>query len=870
MQMDLNNPFLQKICKSCQNFRWECSEDVPGIIGARTYAKDFLYNFSKLTKNYALQETDWALIAVGGFGRAELSFASDIDILLVYRKRLLPWLKTFIETLIPALWDVGFETGHVVSSLTGLKKLLSQDFSMQTACLITEFIAGDKSLQEELVNFNLQKKGKRNQKDFFQNLIAYRQERLRLYGESIYLLEPHIKEGLGGLRDVHTLHWLAKVFLGDHCLANLKDKLWLSTQEMHWLEQAEDFLWRVRLQLHYLTNRHQDHLRFEEQERIAERLGFVDSSQGVKAVEAFMRLYYRHTARVRRMTTFTLEYLQEVVWTSKLRKVREKVLPGPFVLQNGRIQFYEPDLIQSNPGLLMKFFWTASESKAHFYHDTGQIIRENLMFFTRKWARDPQVIKCFFDILSNQAQSFYVLKGMMETGFLEIFLPEFSAVRYRVQYDVYHLYTIDEHLLRTVDELHKLEQDLREDFYLGEISPSRLFQQIDQRRILFLAGLLHDIGKGAGKGHAEKGAKKAKALAERLALESHESDLLFFLIKNHLLLPETALKRDLSEERPIERCALEIGGLERLYMLYLLSVADSRATGPKVWNTWRATLLAELFLKIEHILEEDNWKNKRLQDQVLIKQERLRDEASRRGWGQEIELWIGSLSFRYLLSHSLSDILNHFHLEQKLEESGPQFVFQSIKSDIWQMTLVCYDRPALFDEITGTLWANGLNVLSADLVTRSYGKVVDILQIDQLPDPLHTEKIWDRVKKDLYDLLEQRETLESLLAKKTPKPLLSSKSKTSVPKDRVYIDEQASDFYTVIEVYTYERTGVLHMISKTLHSFGLSIKFAKISTPGAQAVDVFYVTTEEGNKILDNNLHKQLKDSLLQTLLIQF
>ncbi|HMB30716.1 MAG TPA: hypothetical protein VKN82_02715, partial [Desulfohalobiaceae bacterium] len=340
--------------------------------------------------------------------------------------------------------------------------------------------------------------------------------------------------------------------------------------------------------------------------------------------------------------------------------------------------------------------------------------------------------------------------------------------------------------------------------------------------------------------------------------------------KNHLLLPETALKRDLSEERPIERCALEIGGLERLYMLYLLSVADSRATGPKVWNTWRATLLAELFLKIEHILEEDNWKNKRLQDQVLIKQERLRDEASRRGWGQEIELWIGSLSFRYLLSHSSSDILNHFHLEQKLEESGPQFVFQSIKSDIWQMTLVCYDRPALFDEITGTLWANGLNVLSADLVTRSYGKVVDILQIDQLPDPLHTEKIWDRVKKDLYDLLEQRETLESLLAKKTPKPLLSSKSKTSVPKDRVYIDEQASDFYTVIEVYTYERTGVLHMISKTLHSFGLSIKFAKISTPGAQAVDVFYVTTEEGNKILDNNLHKQLKDSLLQTLLIQF
>ncbi len=869
-KIDLNNHFLQRISKSCQNFRLECAKDVPGIVGARTYAKDILHNFSKLTKNYTQHDTDWALIAVGGLGRGELSFASDIDVLFVYRKRLLPWQKIFIETLVQSLWDTGFQTGHVVSSLTGLKRLLSQDLRMQTSCLINQFIAGDKSLLQELVTFNLYKKGKRNQRDFFQKLIACREERLRLYGESIYLLEPHIKDGLGSLRDIHTIYWLAKRFLGDHCLVNLSDKMWLSTQELHWLEQAEDFLWRVRLQLHYLTNRHQDHLRFEEQENIAKRLGFSESSQDVQAVEAFMRLYYRHTARIRRITTYTLEHLQEIIQKSKSKKVKPKILPGPFVLESGQIQFYEPGLIQNNPGLLMKFFWTAARTGSHFYHDTGQIIRQNLIFFTSEWSRDSQVTAWFFDILSNKENAFYVLKGMMETGFLETFLPEFSPVRHRVQYDVYHLYTVDEHLLRTFNELHKLEQDQIEEIYLGQIPPSRLFQQIEQKRILFLAGLLHDIGKGEGKGHAEKGAEKAKVLGERLGLAESESELLFFLIKNHLLLPETALKRDLSEELPVERCALEIGEIERLYMLYLLCVADSRATGPQVWNAWRATLLAELFLKVEHILKDDDWKNKRLQEQVYDKQERLRNELSRLGWGQEVEDWIGFLSFRYLLSYSSSEILDHFQLEKRLEDLGPQLVFKPLKGDIWQLTLVCYDRQALFDDITGVLWAHGLNVLSADVITRSYGKVLDILQIGQLPDPLHPEKIWKRVEKNLFDLLSKRETLDSLFGRNFPKARLSVKSRPSLPRDMVSIDEEASDFYTVIEVYTYERPGVLHMISRTLHSFALSIRFAKISTPGAQAVDVFYVITEEGNKILDNNLHKQLKDSLLQTLSIQF
>jgi [protein-PII] uridylyltransferase len=278
--------------------------------------------------------------------------------------------------------------------------------------------------------------------------------------------------------------------------------------------------------------------------------------------------------------------------------------------------------------------------------------------------------------------------------------------------------------------------------------------------------------------------------------------------------------------------------------------------------------LAELFLKVEHILQEKDWKEKNIQEQVREKQNRLKSQAISLGWKHDLQSWLESLSFRYLLTHPVTTILEHLCLERKLDQVGPQVVFRHLREEIWEMTLVCFDTDRLFDDLTGVLWANGLNVLSADITTRSSGKVVDILQLDQLPDPLHPDALWKRVTDDLLALLEKRETLEKVLEKRDPRPLVSFTKPPSLPQDRIVIDEEASDFYTVIEVYTSERPGVLHMISKVLHEYGLSIQFAKISTPGAQALDVFYVTTKEGDKIRNKNLEHNLTNSLLETLAV--
>lgn len=852
--------------KERESFQEEVKNKV-GILGASTYAQNLLEILQKDLFNIDLSTKNWALVAVGGFGRGALSFASDLDLLFLYKNRLSKELKDFIQEFIYKLWDARFEVGHSVMPISEVRKLMSQDFSVKTSYLETRFVYGDKDFYEVWRQDLLRQGWIKQKRRFLSDILAYREKRLSKFGDSIYMLEPHLKEGLGGLRDLHSLRWIGSVFLNSAEFENMRQEEWISSTEKYWLEEAHDFIWRVRLQLHMLSDKKQDRLFLQDQNNIAYRLGFLDGAEEVHAVEAFMRLYYRHAARIRRVSSFLLERLEQELKPIRQRYKKKKILPGPFILQGNHIRFYEQEMVQNNPGLLMNVFWQAAKSGCHFHHETGQVIRQNLRFFSSDWRQQSNLIKQFFDILLDSQNAYSVLKVMMETGFLERFLPEFSLVRYKVQYDMYHLYTVDEHLLRTVMELHAFIENKRANISSDRVKSNYIFLYGNtELKILFLAALIHDIGKGQGKAHSLRGAELAEKIGNRLLLVAEDVDLLTSLVRNHLLLAETAMKRDLSDEKTVERCALQVGSLKRLNFLYLLTIADSKATGQQVWNNWKSSLLEELFYKVRHYLQGQNGQAEDLGKHVLEVYERIKEMVGDEKMACKVNNWLKGMSIRYILNQSPSDIVRHYCLEQGLEEDRVlQLEIRPQQGEMWKLDLVCYDQQRLFDYITGVLWANGLNVLSADIYTRDNKIAIDIIIIEEIPDPLHSEELWARIRKDLYQVLSNEISLDVYLDKKKPSSI-SKVKKMIHQEDKVVIDEQASDFYTVIEVYTWERPGVLHIISKTLHSFDLSIHMAKISTPGAQVVDVFYLTDQEGNKILDQALHEQLTKSLLQAL----
>ncbi|MCU0587079.1 MAG: [protein-PII] uridylyltransferase [Syntrophobacteraceae bacterium] len=847
-----------------QAFEQECADDIPGLLATRTYAIHIHEALQRGLTRADIGQDGWCLAAVGGFGRGELSFRSDLDLLFLHQNRMPQSLDGFLRELIYGLWDAGFEVGHATTSVTGAKKLVQEDFTILTNHLEARLVAGDSALFEGWRASFLKSFGTLSRRRFIRTLVEYRQSRMQHYGESSYLLEPHIKEGVGGMRDLHAIRWAAIGCAQRWDIEDLVQRRWLIPQEAVWLEQAGDFLWRVRLQLHRITGRRQDQLLFPEQEQVALRLGFRDVRQG-SAAEAFMRLYYRHVARIRRTTSFFLERVEEAQGKSLRQRIsRRRVLPGPFLLEGRELHFMDPSWVGKNPGLLMQIFWQAARSEAHFHHQTGSVIRENLSCMTDQIRSDPVVVRQFVDILMDPRQAFRVLKVMLETGFLESFIPGFTGVRYKVQYDFYHLYTVDEHLLRTILELHRMEGGAEDD--LAPLHLPEVFKEVVNRKVLFLAALFHDIGKGVGKGHADHGARMAPSLARQFRLSDEEEELLGFLIEKHLLLAETALKRDLMDEKPILRCAFEIGDRERLRLLYLLTIADSRATGPGAWNVWRASLLRELFLKTDRALVRGEWSREDLREQSDAIQgevlSRLDSEAER----EAASRWLDQVSFRYVLSQPPEAIVRHYAMERQLEARGLVMESQEIEGGMWQITVATRDRPGLFSMITGVLWVAGLNILAADIFTRPSGVALDILRVERVPDPLRSRELFERIHDDLERCLADRSNFVKLMAAKG-KPSLLQQKNVPVAEDRIVIDEDGSDFYTIIEVYTWDRPGVLHAITSTLYELGISIQLAKISTPGAQVADIFYVTDLEGSKLLRQETHERVRARLLSCLL---
>lgn len=784
------------------------------------------------------------LVALGGYGRKELFPFSDIDLMLLYDPAAEKHVAAVAETIFYPLWDAGLEVGHAVRTPKACLSHGKEDFYFQVAMLDARPVAGSEALFETMRS-SFRKKfvdGKRS--DFFKNMNEHREQRILHHGMHIYQLEPNIKECHGGLRDLQAMIWTAQVVFGLKDLANFEDAGLLSKEEYQSLEDAWNHLIKIRNRLHYISKRKNDRLYFEHQEDMATAFGYKTKNE-LLGVEQFMQRVYGHLKTVAKTTDHFFEHVDEVL-NLKTSDAVEKQLETGLVVRHGRIQLDNQELLAKKPELLMHTFSHAAKLGVLIHYRTRKLISHNLQLITDEARSSKKFAGSFLKTLQYTESPLATLTEMLDTGLLAEYIPEFKNIASLAQHDVYHTYTVDRHLLQTVVELKYIKHDEHE-----------IFSMIRNPGVLYLAALIHDIGKGQGGDHSVIGGKLAATIGHRLRFSHSETDDLVFLVREHLFLSNTALRRDLEDETFIIRCARKIKSADRLNMLYLLSMADSRATGEGAWNKWKAALLLELYLKIMHLLERADLVGPDKTQAVAWMRNRITQMAR-----DNKIIDVANLPEEYILSTPPETVIQHMELAQSLNDKEA-LVIPEEKDGYWSILIVARDRTGLLSKICGTLALHNLNVLSAQINTWPNGIAIDNLIVR----PIHThefrEQDWKNLEKNLNLALDQRLGLAHRLGNKSTLLGSISTKKMIRPEARVKIDNKTSDFYTIIEIYTDDQPGKLYSITSTLAEFGLNIHTAKIGTKGDQVVDVFYVLNTAGEKISEQNLQDEIRNALL-------
>jgi [protein-PII] uridylyltransferase len=790
-------------------------------------------------------------LGLGGYGRKELAPFSDIDLLFLCSGKVESRMEEVIRKILYPLWDVGYDLGYTVQSFRDCLDMASSDPSFLTALLDARRITGSpplaSALQKEIAHLL-----RNGQARIWQEWLLKEQEKRHLrYGDSAFFLEPHLKEGLGGLRDIHVLLWLGRALFEAPDLYSLEKIGLLSEGGRQVLSDSHNFLLRLRNQLHFLAGRKDDRLSFEFQETMARWYG-AEARGDILPVEVFMQEVYRQLQGVR---TLHQSFFEQMAERGQAGERQREVLEPGIYLEDGRLYLESAKVLTDDPALMMKVFWYAHKKEVRLSQETIRLIRQCLFLVDESFQNSEAVSRLFLEMIGDLKPNRELLETMLQTGLLIEYIPEFKATVCRTQFDTYHIYTVDIHLILTLVELKRIGRGVyakEEPLLFG------IWGEIEDFSALYLAGLFHDLGKGQGKNHAEQGALMIPEIAARLKLPARSAERIAFLIKNHLLLVETALLRDLNDEDLIVRCARILQDSQTLKMLYLLSYADSLATSHKAWNNWKSMLVRELFFKLLHIFEKGD-----LATDAALESSRRRvlEMVEKEIPAKEALAFLEGMPQTYLLSLPPEAVAKHLRLLRQLD--GKPFLWQvEKKEEIYEIFICCHDRPSLFSRLTGVLALNNINILGAQIFTRSDRIALDIFQVHPPLDPLFAEETWEKVHEQISKAIEGKLSLDYRLAQK--KPMLHSiPAPVLKTEDRVLIDNYGSDFYTILEIYTQDRLGLLYTITKTLSDAELNIYFAKISTKIDQVVDVFYVTDLEGQKIYDQDQLEEIQKAIL-------
>ncbi len=794
-----------------------------------------------------------ALVALGGYGRSELFPYSDIDLLILFREDAKEEMEKVANAVLYPLWDTGLDVGHGVRTVDECLSFAGEDFFFQVAMLDARFLAGSSTLFGELLNRYRADfiEGSRN--EFVRAMKAFRQERRKRFGSHSYLLEPNIKESKGGMRDIQAMLWTAIVVFGLSDLEAFVQAGILQENEKTAFIDSWNMLARVRNRLHYISGRKNDQLYFEQQEEVAEAFGYK-TQKGLLAVESFMRDLYGHLQTIAVTTDLFFDHVDDVLDIAEGKTTEIRILEKGIEVRNNRIHLTaSADDLRSRPYLLMRCFLAAARTGFPLYHRSRKMISEHLDLVTDKLRSSARMARPFFEIVESGDNVLAVLEVMLETGLLPAYIPEFQHIQSLAQHDVYHIYTVDRHLLQCVAELR-----------LAATTEESVFQTIASPHILYLAALLHDIGKGKGGDHSSIGAEMIGAVGERLGLDGAECACLKFVVQYHLFLPENALRRDLNDELFIRQCAEKIGDTERLAMLYLIAVADSRATGPSAWSDWKATLLFEMYLKIQphlqfsavgdvvrHVDQGVDW----LREQV---EELLQKEPNSC-------VTVDDLPADYLLSFTPEAVVSHvrIHLENHQLLQQKALIISHKQQVQWSLLIMGRDRSGLLAKICGVLSLHNLSVLNAQIFTWKDGTALDVLDVRPEDGVRYEEKDWQAVNDDLNLALNHRLGLGHRIYKKLSSSLGRRKRPAGNTETRVAVDNEASSQYTIVEIYSADSPGQLYRITQTLADFGINIYRAYIATEVEQLIDVFDVLDSEGDTVTAASFIKELRDGIL-------
>ena len=809
----------------------------------------------------------YAIAALGGYGREELSPYSDVDIIFLIPQRFTGSIEDITTRMLYPLWDAGITVGYCNRTLKDCLIMMKEDITVRTSLMEMRYLTGDRGLYSRFHRSIIKNALSKGVNSFISEQLKDIASRRRYYGDSLYLLEPHLKDGEGGLRDIQSALWIARVRFQAREIAELEAKGVLSSWEVSVLDESVEFLWKVRNGLHLVSGRKNDHLAFVYQEMIAKALGYCDPDSGA-GVRRFMRDYYQCAENIKYLSSVLIERSQRK--RSRIKKIKRKVsskrMDHGFGIKNNRISIIDTDLLRENPGSMMEVFRYSQKLNKEIGIDTQERIRENLGLVDEEFRNSVDVNSFFISILRGKRGVAKTLNTMHRLGFLAKFIPEFARITRLPQPYYYHVYTVDIHTLFAVEEFENLLLGSYKDSFS---LLSNLVKEENRVELIFLALLFHDLGKAFDTDHVEKGVEIACTIADRMGLSKEDTELIAFLVENHISMSSVAQRRDLSDENLIIQFAQKVEGVDRLRMLYILTFADSKASRAEAFNSWKASLLQELYIKAFHILEKGDFVMKGMVDTLDNIRDKIITELRSKMPMEEINYNFDLTPARYLLNNRPEIISNLILLCYNLDNKALAFeVRHKLDKGYYDIFIATPDFHGLFSQVCGVMVYHGMNILDAQIDTRSDGIAIEILRVNSLyNDESVDQQEWEAIREDLERVIDGRVKVEELVKKKGA--YLHSKTKSIRDiKTMINIDNDSSDFYTVIDVETNDRFGLLYSVTKAISDMGISIYRAKITTRLTYVTDSLYVRDIFGQKIYDRKGLKRLKERLFNTLTI--
>ena len=813
-----------------------------------------------------------SLIAVGGYGRAEMSPHSDIDLLFLHPWKLTARCEQVVEYVLYMLWDMGLKVGHATRSLNDCLARARGDMTIRTGLLESRYLCGDEPLFLELRQRFREEIVPGSEGEFVAAKLSERYARHQRKGDSRYLLEPNIKDGKGGLRDLHTLFWIAKYLYRADRFTDLIKRGLLTRREQIRFARAEGFLWKVRAHLHLAAGRAEDHLTFDLQSEIAHRMGYSDRNGGL-AVERFMKHYFLVAKSVGELTRVLCASLEaDRLDSAPLRRGASGPSPAADGLrtEGGRLAVADATAFEEKPARLIKLFRLAQTGGQDIHPRTLRLVHQSLPLVNRKLRESDEANRLFMAILSDPRDPKAALRLMNESGVLGRFIPEFGRIVGQTQHDMYHVYTVDEHTIQAIGILSEIERgELTDELPLA----SQIAPKILSRDVLYLALFLHDVAKGSGRDHSEAGARIVNKIGPRLGLSAEETEQAAWLVRNHLIFSNTAFKRDINDPQTLADFIAQVQSVERLRLLLVFTAADIRAVGPGRWNAWKGALLRELYHCAEEVMTGGH-KAEGKAGRVTAAKAALREILD--DWlGSEINAYTERLFAPYWLAFETDTHARHARLVRDADSRAALLELDMRIDPVraaTEITLYAKDQPGMFAAVAGAMAAAGASIVDAKAFTTSDGMALDGFWVqDAQGGPFDDQEKLART----LSLLEQALSGDSVLnaqldaqldAMMHGKHRQPARSRSVQVTPRVLVDNRASVQHTVVEINGRDRPGLLYDIARALTQLGLLIITAHISTYGVQAVDVFYVKDRYGMQVTKKAEIERVRTRLLAVL----